>query len=390
MIEENKTVAIVGAGVAGSRLACLLARNGVKTLLFDHRAPWEKPCGGGLTAKVFDGFPDIRKLNLTCRENHGIAIITPYGRRTEMTLERPIVTVSRKELGKAMLVEAVSVGTLFINKKIESIERKNDGVTLYAEDAEYKADIVVGADGAHSVARKAFASPLDRKDFIIAYGALLPEDVQTPIKIKFYKNYKGYAWIFPRSGATSVGIALEGGANREIMLRELRRFAADECAALGLEPPCLDRTYARLIPALRRESFLNPVLCGKDWALIGDASGAADPISGEGLYYAFKTAHLFADAILSGDLSLYEQLWKEMSESSIGKVSKAVGTFYDNRVLRSMGIIMDYSKTARKLISDIVSGGQGYDTLKSRLKKECPKYIKEIIGNLCNRLNDPK
>ena len=43
-------VLIAGAGPAGSRAAELLARRGATVVLLDPRAPWEKPCGGGLTA----------------------------------------------------------------------------------------------------------------------------------------------------------------------------------------------------------------------------------------------------------------------------------------------------------------------------------------------------
>ena len=51
-------VGIVGAGPAGARAAELLAGFGVDVVLFDPRAPWEKPCGGGLTASAFDAVPE--------------------------------------------------------------------------------------------------------------------------------------------------------------------------------------------------------------------------------------------------------------------------------------------------------------------------------------------
>jgi flavin-dependent dehydrogenase len=42
-------------------------------------------------------------------------------------------------------------------------------------------------------------------------------------------------------------------------------------------------------------------------ALIGDASGGVDAITGEGLCLAFKQAELLADAIAAGDLRAYQQ-----------------------------------------------------------------------------------
>jgi flavin-dependent dehydrogenase len=42
----DKTIAIIGAGPAGSMLAYKLASDDKKVLLYDHKASWEKPCCG--------------------------------------------------------------------------------------------------------------------------------------------------------------------------------------------------------------------------------------------------------------------------------------------------------------------------------------------------------
>ena len=52
-------IAIVGAGPAGCHLSHLLADSEHEVLLFDHRAPYEKPCGGGLSPIVGQRFPDV-------------------------------------------------------------------------------------------------------------------------------------------------------------------------------------------------------------------------------------------------------------------------------------------------------------------------------------------
>jgi len=47
-------VIIVGAGPAGSSLAYLLQRKGVKVLLLDKcQFPRDKPCGGGITYRAY-------------------------------------------------------------------------------------------------------------------------------------------------------------------------------------------------------------------------------------------------------------------------------------------------------------------------------------------------
>jgi len=47
-------------------------------------------------------------------------------------------------------------------------------------------------------------------------------------------------------------------------------------------------------------------MVGADWALLGDAAGFADPVTGEGIYYAIRSGELFADAYLNGDMASYQ------------------------------------------------------------------------------------
>ena len=49
-------IAVVGAGPAGTWTSVLLARRGYTVSLVDPQVPWEKPCGGGVTAKALSSF----------------------------------------------------------------------------------------------------------------------------------------------------------------------------------------------------------------------------------------------------------------------------------------------------------------------------------------------
>ncbi len=52
-----KTVAVLGGGPAGSFAAERLASAGLRTIIFDEKLAWEKPCGGGLTYKAYQQYP---------------------------------------------------------------------------------------------------------------------------------------------------------------------------------------------------------------------------------------------------------------------------------------------------------------------------------------------
>jgi len=69
--------------------------------------------------------------------------------------------------------------------------------------------------------------------------------------------------------------------------------------------------YSALIPLAAGESFFRQPACGSDWLLVGDAAGHVDPLLGEGISFALKSAECAAQAILSGNIPTYEALWRE-------------------------------------------------------------------------------
>src|SRR5207247_9375045 len=90
-------VAVVGAGPSGTWAAILLARRGHSVVLIDSLAPWEKPCGGGVTAKALSKF-DIFQSDLP--RNHIDRMTIYFGEQTSVCipLKQPVAVLSRREL----------------------------------------------------------------------------------------------------------------------------------------------------------------------------------------------------------------------------------------------------------------------------------------------------
>ena len=93
-------IVVAGAGPAGCRAAERLAARGLSVLLLDPRAPWEKPCGGGLTAAALRHTPELDELTPDGCTVTEMEIIAPSGAGVVVPLRSPYLVVSRLRLSR--------------------------------------------------------------------------------------------------------------------------------------------------------------------------------------------------------------------------------------------------------------------------------------------------
>jgi flavin-dependent dehydrogenase len=113
-------IAVVGAGPAGSWASVLLARRGHSVTLIDSQAPWEKPCGGGVTAKALSSF-GIFESDLPRNKVDQITIYFGDKLSVSVTPHNPIAVVSRRELGRYLLEEAGKSGVSIVKSRVTRI-----------------------------------------------------------------------------------------------------------------------------------------------------------------------------------------------------------------------------------------------------------------------------
>jgi geranylgeranyl reductase len=181
-----------------------------------------------------------------------------------------------------------------------------------------KVDVVIGADGANSRIAKA----IDAGDYNYAIAfqerIKLPED-----KMAYYEDlaemYVGtdvspdfYAWVFPKYDHVAVGTGTMK-VNKAI-IKDLQ-VGIRTRAANKLEGGKIIKVEAHPIPEHPR-----PRRVVGRVALVGDAAGTVTKSSGEGIYFAAKSARMCAEAIVEttnggqripteADLKLYLKRW---------------------------------------------------------------------------------
>ncbi len=87
------------------------------------------------------------------------------------------------------------------------------------------------------------------------------------------------------------------------------------------------RFYSHILPSFRAQTFDALEVCGEGWAMIGDSAGLVDPITGEGLYYALRSAELCASAWLAGRPDDYRTRLEEEVLSELKLAARALPAF---------------------------------------------------------------
>lgn len=398
-------VAIVGAGPAGAHLAYLLGRSGCEGLLFDAREAWEKPCGGGVTSKALREFDFLQTVEASKQLVSSLRLVSAAGRELSLKPRDLFAIYSRTELSRLMRQRAVEAGAMSYCARVERTNFQNGRWQLETAAGRFVADFLVGADGASSVIRRRVGVHFGLQDFSYALGwhvrsstshteaetksGHLPAAGRGQVDIKYLADFCGYIWAFPRTDHLSYGIATKyRGATPAALKEELLKFIAEQDADIAEEIVSANHHstarasfYGAMIPALEPESWDR--LCASNmkgaWALVGDAAGFVDPLTGEGIYYAIKSAELLAEALTQRDTD-YEELWRAEFGAELRRAAELQARFYRGRFAGAMLIerMIQFGRWhggIRRTLRDLIAGDQGYVNLKTRLKRRALQVV---------------
>jgi geranylgeranyl reductase family protein len=306
---ERFDVLVAGAGPAGSAAAIHLARAGARVLLADRaRFPRDKPCGGGLTGRALKQAPCavdpvvehiVDTFELRLRHGRGFA------RRYREPL---VLMTQRRRLDAHLAERAVEAGADFRDaSRVEVVAAGDTGIEARVAGGVVHADVLVGADGANGVVARHVALG----EGIVPGVALEGNVGWDAVDRKRYDGRAvfhiglvpgGYGWLFPKGDHANIGV---GGWQSEGP--RLREHLAGLAACHGTTLGDLTDVRGHHLPARRLGT---PAARGRV-LLVGDAAGLVDPLSGDGIYEAFVSGRLAAEAIVAGSLDEYERRLSE-------------------------------------------------------------------------------
>lgn len=315
---------VVGAGPAGSTAAAFLGMAGRRVLLLDkHRFPRDKACGdaisGSLKTHEILGLTELVKKGPHA-EVHRVIFSSPKGdvvdipfQSTGYVCRRHVYDnlVFEKAKKHAEVLEDFTVAEVIKEDGyVKGIKGKdNEGV-----EKEFRAKIVIGADGALSaVAKQTGCLDLDPEHTLTAIRCYYTgvSGMKDGIELHFVDEIiPGYFWIFPlENGLANVGL----GMVVKDFQKKKWKMTDKMFEIISNNPLFKERFKDAKMQDNTLKAWTLPVgskrrkAHGNGFILAGDAAGLIDAFTGEGISNSMTSGRLAAEwvdkAIKANDFS---------------------------------------------------------------------------------------
>ncbi|MGH7431975.1 MAG: NAD(P)/FAD-dependent oxidoreductase [Candidatus Methylomirabilales bacterium] len=313
-MKRTADVVVVGGGPAGSAVAILLARVGLKVCLLEKsHFPREKPCGEYVSPgclSILDRLGLLSALEaLGPQSIRGMRIVAPGG--TVLTGVYPGNGTASHGYSlpryrfDALLFDAARKAGVECHEgwRVVDLIREGGGVAGVVADSEgrsrsFTASVTIGADGRNSVVArrlKLFAWHRTHRKVALLRRFQVPVDVGDVGEV--YLGKTGYCILNPQGrGVLNIGVVVD---QQDLPLHQAwERVLCDLFVAYPRVRGMLEGAHP--LNAIR---VFGPLACratrvaGDGFLLVGDAAGYYDPMTGEGVYQALRGAELAAKTV---------------------------------------------------------------------------------------------
>jgi flavin-dependent dehydrogenase len=298
-------VFIVGGGPAGLATAIALRQRGMRVVVADLALPpIDKACGEGLMPQAV---AELKALGVTLGPAHAVPFrgirFLSEGRVAEGVFPQAYgLGIRRTTLHQALVERAAEAGVQSLwGTRVKSIGRGE----IWLDSCRVQSRWIIGADGQNSRVRK--WAGLDRGR---------PQET----RFGFRQHFRVAAWtdfVEVHWGRHCQIVVAPVGQDEVCLVVTSRSPQLRLKEALYQFPEIARRLEGH--PAVTKDlgaiSALRIIrkVCREPFALVGDASGSVDSLTGEGLGLAFQHANALAQALANDDLNQYEMAHRRIN-----------------------------------------------------------------------------
>lgn len=298
-MRNSTDVFIIGGGPAGLAAAIAARQRGLRVMVADGgQPPIDKACGEGLMP---DGLAALQRLGIQlplaeAQPFRGIRFVSAYSSADALFPNYDCgLAVRRPVLHRVMIERAAQLGAELL-WKTPVIDICSAGV--YAGSSFIRARWIVGADGSNSRVRR---------------WAGLEQSSRPRLRYAFRRHYRTAPWsdhMEVHWGNRCQGYATAVGEDEVCVAVASKDPNLRVEESLKYLPILAERLKGAALMTAERGAITGNRRFKHVWrdnvALIGDAAGTVDAITGEGLRLAFSQAVVLAECLESGDLTPYQ------------------------------------------------------------------------------------
>jgi menaquinone-9 beta-reductase len=302
-LPSETDVFVIGGGPAGLAAAIAARRSGFAVVVADSaQPPVDKACGEGLMP---DAVAALARLGVSTARHgfpfQGIRFVEDGSSAEACFPQSHGVGIRRPVLHRLLTDRALAEG---VDLRWATPVRGLEDGAVRVDGQKVRCRWTIGADGQHSRVRR-------WAGFETRRGSEARAGIRRHFRaapwtdyVEVYWGERCQAYVTP-VGSSEICIALIGATSG---------MSIDDLPALfpglgrrleGAEPASTTRG------AISASTRLRSVASGR-LALVGDASGSIDAISGEGLGLAFRQAEALSEAMVRNDLALYETAYRRI------------------------------------------------------------------------------
>jgi salicylate hydroxylase len=320
MSRRKPKILIAGGGIGGITTALALKSRGIDAQLFEQAAAFRQ-VGAGIQLSC-NATRILRALGVgeglarvaVCPETRDYRawdtgerlFLTPLGQRAELSFGAPYYHVHRAEL-LGVLLEALGKEGFCLSAEVVAFDQDEDSVAItIASGATFEGDVLVGADGIHSVVRAGlFGREHARYTGNVAWRGLVPAEAIAHLELEKVTG----VWMGPNRSIVQYYVS-EGRTFNWIGISRSQQPARESWLAEGSIEDALaeyagwHRTIREVIQSTPR--VLRQALYDREplsnWqigrvVLLGDAAHPMLPFYAQGAAQSIEDAYVLAGCI---------------------------------------------------------------------------------------------